>query len=74
MKRKDIFITIIAEVTGKSKEEVERSMPPVLLTPKMDEEISSDEAEKLLIDLRKERSGILNWAMKGLKRGIANSN
>ena len=68
MKRKDIFITIIAEVTGEEGR-VERSMPPVLLTPKMDEEISSDEAEKGPIDLRKEKIRKLRLGYEGIETG-----
>jgi len=74
MKRKDVMITVLSEVSGKSKEEVERTMPPQLLTAKMEEELSDEEAEKQLTELRKEKAGILNWMLAGFKRRVAESN
>ena len=48
-------------------------MPEALLTHMMEQELSAGEANTLLDELRKEKSGILNWAMRGLKRHVANS-
>ena len=74
MKRKDVMITVLSEVSGKTKEEVDDTMPPQLLTAKMEEEISDEEAERQLAELRKEKAGILNWMLTGFKRRVAESN
>lgn len=74
MKNKDVLFTVLSEVTGKRIEQIRDGFPAALNTPKMEEELTDDEASQLLDELRKEKSGILNWALNGLKRGIAKSN
>jgi|GEM_PF-3188123 hypothetical protein len=72
MKQGDIFIQIIHEVTGKPKEfaaemlEIFKSMIPG--PTKFDEEISDEEAESLLIELRKEKEGIAKFIIDGYLR------
>jgi hypothetical protein len=74
MKHKDVLFTVLSEVTGKPIEQIRDSFPAALSTPKMKEELTDDEANQLLDGLRKEKSGILNWALTGLRRRIAESN
>ena len=74
MKHKDVMFRVLSEVTGKSIEQIRQSFPAALSTPAMENELTEVEAAKMLEDLRKEKSGILNGALRGLKRGIAKSN
>ena len=71
MTNKDVLIQILSEVSGKPKSEVESlfenikgNMP---LGNKMDKELSDQDAEKLLSNLRKEKSGIMDWLIQGAK-------
>ena len=53
MKRKDAFIQILHEVTGMSKESIEKDMANMLQEiPGIDDEIPDAEYEQFLDDLR----------------------
>ena len=67
MKRKDVMFVVLSEVTGKSIDDIRESFPAALSTPAMEDELTEVEAAKIVEDLRKEKSGILNWALRGLK-------
>lgn len=57
MKRKDAFIQILHEVTGISKERVEKDMAGMLLgIPDADEEMSDAEYEEFLNSLREQKA------------------
>ena len=71
MKSKDILFIVLSEVTGKSIEQIRQSFPEAVNRPDMEKELTGVDAVKMVEDLRKEKSGILNWAFRGLKRGIA---
>ncbi len=63
MTRKDIFIMILSEVSGKQKTFVSKMFDNFRAANpgKWDDEIPEPEAEKLLNDLRAEFPGILKW-------------
>jgi len=71
MKRIDILTKALAEATGKPEAEVRRmiamfnhSWP----SPALLEDVPDDEAEKLLMESRSEKEGILNWLRQGAQR------
>ena len=74
MKHKHVMFTIVSEISGKSIDEIRRTFPPALNTPAMEQELTDEEATKLLGELRKEKAGIRKWMEQGLMRGIAKSN
>jgi hypothetical protein len=66
MTNADIFITILAEVTGRPRSTFEPVLDVARLASpdhKLDVELEPDEAERLLMALRAEKSGILNWIL-----------
>lgn len=71
MTRRDVFIQIMHEVSGKPKDFIKEIFDAsLLLAPnsgqrKADEEISIEEYEQLLNELRKEKEGIRRWLIKG---------
>jgi hypothetical protein len=69
MKRRDVFIQILHEVSGKPKEFIDDILDAFLLSSgaatRFDEEISFAEYEATLTGLRKEKEGIKAWLMKG---------
>jgi hypothetical protein len=68
MTRKEIFIQILSEVSGKSKQEIAELLSTFRKANpggEWDEVIPDNEAEKLLNDLRGEAPGILAWLIKG---------
>ena len=69
MKRGDVFTQILSEVTGKPKESLADLLEAFKATipgqHKFDEEIPDTEAKELLENLRKEKSGILSWLVRG---------
>lgn len=74
MKYKDVMFIVLSEVTGKSIKQIRQSFPASLHTPAMEKELTEVEATKMLEDLRREKSGILNWALRGLKQGMSKLN
>jgi hypothetical protein len=70
MTNQDVLTKILHEVTGLSSGDIEsmlftcRAMHPGNL-PKLDQELSEQDAEKLLHNLRSERAGILAWLVRG---------
>ncbi len=70
MTNQDVLTKVLHEVTGLSSEDIEsmlftcRAMHPGNL-PKLDQELSEQEAERLLQKLRSERAGILAWLVRG---------
>ncbi len=72
MKRGDVFVQIVAEVSGFPVADI----PVRILKQYMqfdlgfDEEISEDEAERLLIELRKDKNAIRNWLGQGFFRAL----
>lgn len=69
MTHADVFVQILSEVTGHAEGDVREWLQTfrdnVPGSDKFDDELSDQEAEALLADFRKEKSGILNWALKG---------
>lgn len=71
--KRDIFHRILSEVSGKSEDEVAEmfrqfeTFRPGELSG-MDVEMSDDEAEKLMTELRAEKEGIAHWLMEGAMR------
>ncbi len=67
---RDVFETIISEVTGKTLAETREIMRqlPHFNGANIDKEISQSEFDALITNLRKEKSGILNWVLDGLKK------
>lgn len=65
----DVFTQILHEVTGKPKKQVFELIDVVkTLHPdkhNFDKELSDQQAEELLNNLRKEKEGILAWLVKG---------
>ena len=67
MKYKDVLFTVLSEVTGKSVEQIRQGFPMPLDTLAMEKELTEVEAAKLLEDLRKDKNGIFNRLLQGLK-------
>lgn len=68
MTHADIFVQILSEVSGRSKNEIAEFLKMLRKARpqgKWDEEVPPLEAEKLLSDLRGEAPGILAWLVKG---------
>lgn len=68
MTNQEIFIQIISEVSGKSKQEIAELLSVFRKTNpggEWDKIIPDKDAEKLLNDLRAEAPGILAWLIKG---------
>lgn len=68
MTKADVFVQILHEVTGKSKEEVRILLDEATAQTGragFDEELTDAEAEQWLEDLRKEKDGIMNWLLRG---------
>lgn len=70
MKRRDIMIKILAEVTGRAERDVAELMDVLYAAkPKaaaaLEEELPDDEAEKLMARMRAEGPGILARLMQG---------
>lgn len=69
MKRRDVFIQILHEVSGEPEDFINGLLNAFLATSdapnKFDEEISDAEYESLLNGMRKEKEGIKAWLMKG---------
>lgn len=74
MKRRDVFIQILHEVSGKPKAAVDDILDAFLTTVpgqhKFDEEISAAEYEQLLNGLRKEKEGIAKWLIDGHQKFV----
>ena len=72
MTKKDIFIQIISEVSGKSIDLVTELINLVAdkkLKLNWNNELPDEEADELLEALRKEKAGILNWLVQGYVMG-----
>ena len=69
MTRGDIYIKIVSEVTGQSEAYVAEHMSVFrAIMPgddRYDESLPDNEAQELLTELRKEKSGILQWFKQG---------
>lgn len=68
MKRRDVFIQILHEVSGKPKDFISDALNiffKIHPAPKMDEEISDAEYQQTLEGMRKEEEGIKDWLMRG---------
>ena len=68
MKRRDVFIQILHEVSGKPKEFIGDALNmfwKIHPMPKMEEEISDTEYQQELDGMRKEKEGIKHWIMSG---------
>jgi hypothetical protein len=67
MTNRDIFTTILHEVTGRPKGEFSALITHMQAQfpgqGRWDEELPPDKAERLLTALRAEKSGILNWIL-----------
>lgn len=65
----DILTQILSEVTGKPKDQLndllEEFKKRFQGQHRLDEELPPDKAEQLLDNLRKEKSGILAWLVRG---------
>ena len=72
MKRRDVFIKIMHEVSGKPEAFVEDMLDAIISTipeqHKFDEEISDAEYEQTLQELRKEKEGIAQWLHEGYQK------
>ena len=70
--RSDIFIKILSETTDKTEKEVQALLDAFKAAHpgehKFDEKLPVHEAEKLMDELRAERSGILAWLEHGARR------
>lgn len=68
-KRREVFIQILHEVSGKPKEFIDDLLNAFLVSTgakhKFNEEISDEEYETLLKGLREEKEGINAWLIKG---------
>ena len=70
MTNQEILAKILHEATGLSSKDIEsmlftcRAMYPDSI-PKLDQDLSEQEAEKLLQNLRSEQAGILAWLVRG---------
>lgn len=68
----DVFITIISETTGKTKTQVGDVLKMIRANAKekdnFDAEISHEQYETLLDQLPKEKPGIMNYLLDGLKK------
>ncbi len=76
MTKADVFVQILHEVTGKSKEEVRTMLDEATEATGragFDDEIDEAEAEQLLADLREEKEGIMNWLLQGAQAVKRNS-
>ena len=69
MKTSDVICKILGEVTGKPESSF-RSFLDLIPPREGDKELTDQEAEELLNKLRKEKSGILNWLLKGQQQVI----
>ena len=70
MTRKEIFIKILSEVSGKTEAEISELLIMFRKSHpggKWDDEIPEPEAQKLLKQLRSEAPGILAWLNKGAR-------
>jgi hypothetical protein len=68
MTYKKIFVQILSEVSGKSKKELNdtiSSFHKFKPNNNLDKELSYEESQKLLNQLRKEGPGILAWLVEG---------
>lgn len=69
MTKADVFIQLLHEVSGAPKSEVSSMFSDFLRAHPgpsgFDEELTDDEAQKLLTTLRQEKAGILNWLLEG---------
>jgi len=69
MKRRDVFIQILHEVSNKPKAEIGKMLDDWLKANpgpnKFDEEISVVEYERVLGGLREQKEGIARWLMSG---------
>jgi len=71
MKRADIFIQILSEVSGRPKHEIAELLSAIRQANpggKWDEEIPENELEQLVNELRGEAPGIMDWLIKGAAR------
>ena len=64
----DVMITVLSETCGKPFDELKASFPKKAITSKMLEELTDEKANKMLAELRKEKTGIAAWAIDHLKR------
>lgn len=68
MTYEDIFIQVLAEVTGQGMDKWKKVLQPVKAAHpdgKWDEELGPEKSERLLKSLRSESSGILAWLVRG---------
>lgn len=77
MKRRDVFIQILHEVSGRPKAFIETILDSFLAAipskNNFDEKISDAEYEDMLNGLRKEKEGILAWLIRGNLSWILNN-
>lgn len=75
MTNADVFIQIISEVSGRSKEDATETLRLFRQSHPgkdgFDKEQPDEKAEMLLAQLRPEKSGILNWLLAGRRRAEA---
>jgi hypothetical protein len=70
----EIMTTILSEVTGRPRSTFEPALKAArAMSPdhRLNMELSPDEAQKLLADLRKEKAGILNWLIEGRRAAMS---
>lgn len=69
MTNKDILLRIIAEATGKSLADIEhiadKLHPGLSSMGKLDQQLSDEDANKLLAKLRQDLPGIRRWLQEG---------
>jgi len=73
MKRSDVFVQILSEITGRSRQELDAVWDAYRLEHpawKNDDELSQEEAEGLLAAFREEKNEIFAWLVQGANRFI----
>lgn len=68
MKKSEIFIQTLAEVSGRPKNELEDMLAAIRRANPgggWDQEVPESEAKKLLASFRKEATGIIAWLVQG---------
>lgn len=71
MSNRDVMIQILTEVSGKPRGFVVMVINTVPWSESFDRELSDDEAETLMGQLRQEKAGILNWLISGRQKALA---
>jgi hypothetical protein len=65
MKRKEVIIQILHEVSGKPKDFIDDILKLTPQPNRLEEEISDEEYEATVAGLRKEKDGIKQWLIRG---------